>query len=175
MKKLKINLFIFFLLALAFFSGCRKMGEFKIKDSSEFIIPATTPLGIFLPSPMEISSSSSHEFKNNGTEAKHVKEVRLDQMTLTITDPPTQKFEFLNSVHISISADGLPEVEIAYLDNIPPTVGNSIELLTTGAVLDEYIKKGKYRLHVKTVTDNGLAQDVKIRSDLTFRVKAKIL
>ena len=175
MKKLKNNLFVFFLLALFLLPGCRKLGEFKIKDSSEFTIPGTTPLGIFVPTPMEVASSSSYEFKNNGTETKHVKEVRLDQMTLTIIDPSTQTFKFLNSVHIYISADGLPEVEIAYLDNIPPTVGSSIELLTTGAVLDAYIKKEKYKLQVKTVTDDVLADDVKIRSDLTFRVKAKIL
>ena len=168
-------LFLLFLIPVSL-SSCKKITEFRIKDSSEFTVPKTASLGVplFIDT-MSVSTSSAFEFKSNGTDTKHIKNIRLDQLRLTITNPSGQTFSFLESIHLYIYAEGLPEVEIAYLDNIPNTVGNTIDLVTTGAELDEYIKKDAYKLRVKTETDELLSQDVTIQSEMSFLVRAKLL
>lgn len=167
------NIIYLLLLISILFSSCKKITEFKVRDSSEFTIPgAGVPLFV---DTMSVSTSSNYEFQTNGTDPKHIKDIRLSELKLTITNPSTQTFRFLKSIHLYMYADGLPEVEIAYIDDIPNTVGSSIDLNTTGAELDEYIKKDAYKLRVKTETDELISQDVDIRSDMTFLVRAKIL
>lgn len=155
-------------------SSCRKLTDFRIKDSSQFTIPMTAPVNLPFFDTMSVSTSSAYEFENNGTDTKHIKSIKLDQLTLTITNPPSQTFNFLSSIHLYIIAEGLPEVEIAYRDNIDAT-STSVDLVTTGADLTEYIKKDNYSLRVKTTTKGALTQDVTIRSDMTFLVRAKLI
>jgi hypothetical protein len=167
-------LFLSFMIFIGL-SGCKKITEFKVENSTSFVIPQTAAIGVPLPSNMSVPTSSSFQFQNNGTDAKHVKEVKLDELTLTITQPTTEDFGFLKSIHIFISADGLQEIELAYLDDVPTNAGNSIDLITTGAVLDEYLKKEEYQLRVQTVTDELLSQDITIRADMVFNVRAKLV
>jgi len=175
MKKRVLNKYSLIIAGLLFFSSCKKLTEFSVSDSAEFTVPATTALGVPINNTTSVSTSSNLEFKTNGADAKNVKEIRLSNLKLTIVDPPSEDFSFLNSIHIYIQADGMPETEIAYLDNISSSTGSVLDLVTTGAVLDDYINKENYSLRIKTVTDETLIQDIVIRSDMTFRVQAKIL
>src|SRR5689334_15401864 len=144
MKKLMMNKIALYVLIISCCS-CKKLTEFNISDSSSFVVPQTAVIGAPLPGSMQFSNSATYQFQSNGTDSKHVKEIRLEEVTLTVTDPPSgQTFSFLNSIHIFISASGLPEKELAYLDNIPSSVGSSIGLNTTGEELSAYIKKGDY-------------------------------
>lgn len=175
MRRYKIKNLVILFITVTALAGCRKMTEFKIHDSAEFVVPSTAVAFVPVLSTMEVTTSSSYEFKNNGTDAKHVKEVKLDKVSLTITQPSGEDFSFLNSIHIYISASGLPEVELAYLDDIPSTAGNMLDLITTGATLDAYLKKDGYQLRVQTVTDETFTENITIRSDMTFNVRAKLL
>ena len=165
----------FFILCIILFAGCKKISEFRVSDSANITIPQTVSVGTPFAATTPVTTSTSYELEAQGGDIKHVKEIKLEKLTMTITDPPAKTFGFLNSIHISILADGLPEKEIAYLDNISSSVGNSIELITNGEVLDEYIKKDNYELKVKTVTDEIITQSVTIKTDMTFFVRAKIL
>jgi len=162
----------FLIIALLFFTSCKKFGTFTIDGSSEFTVPALTPVGVFSV-PVQTSSQSS--FQAKGTDAKHLKEVHLEKITLTITNPTSRNFDFLDKVHIYISADGVAEQELAYLDPIPQTGLVSIDLTTTGIELVEFIKKETYKLRISTTTNAIINQDVTMRADMTFRIKAKIL
>jgi hypothetical protein len=155
------------------FSGCRKLTEFNIKNSMEFVIPKTAVIGVPLPT-SNVPTSSNFEFQNNGTDAKHVQDVKLDALTLSIKSPASQTFNFLNSIRVYISADGLQEIEIAYLESIPTSV-QSIYLTTTGVKLDAYLKKDSYSLRIKAVTDEQLYEDVTMKADMVFHVRAKLL
>jgi hypothetical protein len=135
------KLVLLFLIAVVF-SSCKKLTEFTVSDTAEFTIPSTSSLGVPVNNSVSVATSSNTEFKANGGDIKNVKEIRLIKLLLTTVQPSAQTFSFLNSIHIFISADDLPETEIAYLENIPSDVGNSIDLVTTGAVLDDYIKPG---------------------------------
>jgi hypothetical protein len=170
MRKLLIPMLLWLSLA-----GCKKihLTTFNINNSTEFTVPAATPIGIF--SSVPVPSSSQNSFQQQGTDASHLQEVSLDKLSLTVKNPAGKSFDFLDKIHIYISASGQPEQEIAYLDPIPHNGALTITLNTTGVELVEYIKQDTYNLRISTATNQILNQDVTIRADMTFRVKAKLL
>jgi hypothetical protein len=171
--KIKIYAGITLVMLLVFScSVVDKLLTFTISDEYSFTIPSEIPVGLPLDviTP-DIPSSSSTEFKNNNTNANLVKDVKLSELKLTITDPVNKTFSFLKSIHIYISTDGAKEVELAFLENINSTT-NSISLTTTDNKLDEYIKASTYKLRIKAITKEALTTDIKVKSEMKFKVTA---
>jgi hypothetical protein len=68
---------------------------FTISNQTTFKIPSTFPVGTAVPIPTtDITTNSSAEFENNNTKANLVKDVRLKELTVTITDPANKTFSF---------------------------------------------------------------------------------
>ncbi|AIZ62582.1 hypothetical protein PK28_00780 [Hymenobacter sp. DG25B] len=170
----KILLFAPLVLLLATVA-CKKVDQlltFYIEDSQNIQISSAFPLGQFVPlSPVSVTTKSEETFKNNKTQADLVKNVSLDKLTLTITDPNSQNFDFLKRIEISISAKDLPEIKLASLDQVPTGV-KSIQLVSSGAKLDNYIKAESYTLTTKAEIQKPISQDITVRSDSRFKVTA---
>lgn len=175
MKKLNI---ILTLLILTIISACKKdkgLTEFDLKYQATFTIPSNSPVDVPLPVPTpDVTTNSTSEFSNNGTTTSLVKEIKLKEITLTITNPSGQNFNFLKSAHIFIGADNLSDLEVAYIDPVPGNV-TSLNLTTTGSLLDPYIKAPKFKLKATVVTKEIIIQNVTIKANIVARVKANLL
>jgi hypothetical protein len=171
MKKLSILV----LIAFTAITACKKDDltvKFNMDYTFDFTIPAALANSpITIPTP-DIQTNSSASFSNNNTHADKVEEIKLSEMKLTIFDPPAKSFSFLKSVHIYISADGLAEQEIAYKDNIDNSVGHILILDRVDVNLAEYIKKDRYKISVKSVSDELTNEDIDVKADLIFAVVA---
>ena len=103
--------------------SCKKLTEFTITNTSNFMVNSTTsvntPITILTP---PVTTNSQYAFSSNQTDANHVKQITLQQLSLTITNPTGQNFDFLQSVKLSISASGLTDQEVAYNNNVPKGV-----------------------------------------------------
>jgi hypothetical protein len=145
---------------------------FTVSNQTSFTVasdfPLNSPNEIFTP---DVTTNSSSDFENNNTKANLVKDVKLDELRLTITDPTDKTFSFLKSIHIFISTNDNDEIELAYLDNINSTL-NNINLICTSEKLDKYIKASSYKLRVKATTNETLTKDITIRTDMKFKVTA---
>lgn len=130
----------------------------------------TVGLPLDIPTP-DVSSNSEQEFENNNTHADLVKDIKLEELTLTITDPPGKTFSFLKTIRIFISTTQDNEIELASLDNITTTT-SMIELIPTQERLDAYAKASTYHLRTEVTTDETLTQSVDVQVDLKFRVTA---
>ncbi len=168
------------LMTIAFgFSACSKIEDlltFNIDNSVSFAVPSATGVNLpfTIPTP-DVTSNSESAFANNNTRADLVKNVSLEKLDLKITSPSGKTFSFLKSISISISADGLPTKEIAFINDIPTSAGNSISLETTSEDLDEYIKKPTYNISTEVVLRETFFQDVDIDADLSFKITADLL
>lgn len=175
MKKLT---FLFFIAALFTLASCEelitKLLRFDIKHSQTFTLPGQGILftGPLWSSPVTVTTNSEESFKNKNTRAELVKDVTLSKLVLTIQDPADEDFGFLKDVEIWIDADEADEVKLAYLNDIPANIGNTIELTSTNAKLDKYIKAPSFSIRTKVTMDEALARDVTIKSDMTFKVSA---
>lgn len=171
---------ILLLIGVYFFAvACQeieKFTEFNMKYDAAITIPKSTllELPVTLATP-DMETNAASEFAVNDTRKDLVEEITLTDLTLTITSPDGQTFSFLNSIEVYIDADGLDEIEIARLDVIDNNVGETISLKPTNQDLKEYIKKDKFSLRVKTVTDEAISKDVAIDIASNFFVNAKIL
>ena len=168
-----------FVLALAIpflITSCKKVEDlltFKVHDSSSFTIPSITGIDspVSIPVP-PVESNSQQTFENNNTAASLVKNVVLENLTLTITDPAAKTFQFLKSIKIYISADGEQEILLAHKDNIPAEINSVLEMDPEGNKLDPYIKKDTYNLRTVVEVKEIPGQDVTVRADMVLRVTA---
>ena len=161
------------------FSSCDKLDEltkFDMDYDQTVVIPSTTgvdlPFDIFTP---EKETNSSTEFEVNDTRKDLIEEIVLKKLVMTVEAPEGEDFSFLESIIIYMSAEDLPEIKIAWNEEVSATAGEQLELVTTAEDLKEYIKKDSYTLRLKTVTDEFLSSDYEINIATTFFVDAKIL
>lgn len=159
--------------------SCDKVDEltkFDLEYNSKVTIPSST--GINLPFDMftpEMETNSESEFEVNDTRKDLIEEIKLTELILTITSPADADFSFLESLTVYISADGLEELKIASEEAVDPNAGNTLDVDVLDVDLKEYIKKDKFNLRLKTVTDEVISQDHQIDVNSVFFVDAKIL
>jgi hypothetical protein len=160
--------------------GCKKIASllsFQVSDSSTFTIPGTSFFtGVTVNIPVvTVNSTSQSTYKNNGTSANYVQNVTLDRLTLTVTNPTTQNFDFLKSISIYIATDaaGSNKVLLASLSPVP-TGQTSINLTPTNAKLDQYLKGDSYTLTTTAELSQTLRQNTDVRADSRFNVTAKL-
>lgn len=158
-----------------FLTSCDAVDDlltFTISNTASIQIKSTSPIN--LPSEIvtpDVTTNSSAEFKNNNTKASLVKDVKLRSLKLTITDPDGKTFTFLKSIHLYISTTDSDEIELAYQDNINSTA-NMIDLISTDARLDQYIKADQYKIRTEVTLKETLTKDVTVKADMKFRVTA---
>lgn len=159
-------------------SACKKIDQFltfKINNESSFIIPSAiginTPYSVPVP---DVQTNASQSFENNNTNINKVKDIKLEALKLSITSPTNATFKPVKTIRIYISADGLSEKKIAFIENIPTSVGNTITLETTGENLDTYIKQSSYNLRTETIMREAIFQDTGVKAEMTFKVTANL-
>lgn len=173
-----------YLLLLAFLllgaGSCKKIVSllsFQVSDSSTFTVPGTLFItGATLNIPVvTVTSTSQSTYKNNNTSAEYVQDVALDRLTLTVTNPSTQNFDFLKSISIYIATDaaGSNKVLLASLAAVP-TGQTSISLTPAGNKLDLYLKSNSYTLTTTAELAQTLRQNTDVRADSRFNVHANL-
>jgi len=150
--------------------------NFNLSYQVSFTIPATTGINlpVSVPTP-DVTTNSSQQFKNEGTNASLVSSVTLNSLKLTITNPSGQTFTFLKSVQIYLSAPGLSEKEVAFINEVPNNPGNSLNLNVTGEDLSGFIKSNTFSMRMQVIIDQTLLQDITVQANMDFAVTAKLL
>lgn len=161
-----------FLLVFASCEDVEKLLTFSVNHQVTVRIESTSPLNIPIDivTP-DVATNSSQTFQNNNTAASHVKDIRLEKIDLTVSNPSGKTFSFLKSIKLYISTDQGNEIELASQDNIPATA-TTVTLTPTKEKLDTYVKASSYKLRTSVVTREALTQPVDIKSDLKFKVTA---
>lgn len=159
--------------------GCKavdKLTQFEMDYNSSVVIPAS--IGIDLPSNIQtpdVVTNSESTFEVKDTRKDMIEEVQLTSLKLTITVPENGNFNFMKSISVFMSAEGVPETKIAWKENIANGAGSVLDLETSNEDLKEYIKKDKFTLRLNTVTDELITTDHHIDIHSVFFVDAKIL
>lgn len=154
--------------------ACKKLSQlltFEISNTENITIPASGILSVPLISPVPVTMNSQESFENNNTSANLVKDVILKKLTLTITDPATENFNFLKSIRLYIGTDEYDKVPLASLENVPANV-SMIELISSNSKLDKYIKASSYTLYTEVTLKSNVTQELTIRADSRFQVTA---
>lgn len=157
--------------------GCKaKFTQFFMDYNSSTTIPATTPIDV----PFDIytpdqTTNSSYEFEVNDTRKDKIQKITLDDLKVTITSPNGETFSFLKDISVYISADGLPEKQVAYKYDIDNSIGSVLECEETQEDLQAYVKADKFTVRLKTVTDEIITNDIDVNISTNFFVDAKLI
>lgn len=168
---------LFSILALVAFAAtsCDTIDDlltFYINEEETIVVESNFPVGLVAFDPITVPTNSEETFKNNKTRAELVKDVTLNKLTLTIADTAkSADFDFLKTIEIYIEAEGLDEVRIAYLEEVPLDV-KTLNMSLTNAKLDEYIKKDSYTIRTSAVLRNTVVKDININAAMRFKVTA---
>ncbi len=159
--------------------GCKKLAsltQFNLNYDTQVTIPKT--LGIDLPINVvtpPVTTNSSSQFEVNNTSKNLIDSINLTQLRLTIPETETVTFDFLKNIEISISANGLPDKKIAWLEDIPRSGLKTIELDVAPGDLKGYIIQDSFTLKTKTTTRELISHDTQVLVHCRFFVDAKIL
>jgi hypothetical protein len=166
---------IYFSIAFLLFASCGKLGTFNVEHSVDVIIPSQ--FGVNLPfnvnSP-EIETNAEATFESEGTSTKRISSIQLSELRLSIVNPANADFDFLNEIEVFIKAPGLDEKRVAYKQNIPESGLKSFFCDIDDLNLKDYISKENFSLRVRTITDQVIFQDIQVRIDQKYKVRAKI-
>ena len=149
-----------------------KLLTFSISDETTFKIddglPFDSPFEV--PTP-DVTTNTTVELNNNNTNVNLVKDVKLEEIKLSITDPADKTFSFIKSVHMYISTNETDEIELAFQDNISSNV-NTLNLTCTTQKLDKYIKASSYKIRTSVTIRETLTQEVTVKANIKFKVTA---
>ncbi|WP_242921313.1 hypothetical protein [Pontibacter liquoris] len=172
MKKLLLPLLLLLVVAGTSCDKIEDLLTFYINHDESIKIESSFPVGALVPlTPVTVTTNSNEEFKNNKTRAELVKNVTLSKLALTVTDPQGENFNFLKSIEIYISSDAKGETKIAYLNEVPQNA-TSLELTSTNAKLDEYLKSDTYTIRTKAALAKPVSSDITIKAAMRFKVTA---
>ena len=157
--KLK-NYLPFLLFAGAALAGCKKFTQLanidrNIPYSYQLEVPEI-PGGIFIPPGGFKYSLSTYGFATNsdeyvneaGSREDLIVHVKLSDLLLRMQQPDTATFDFVDTIRMYISADGIPEQLAAYKYGITDGV-DSVALDVVDADLKEYFKKDSMYLRLE--------------------------
>ena len=172
----RILLLACFALALTGCKKANKLTQFNMSYDETAVIPASSginlPFNILAP---DVESNSEATFEANDTRKDLIEIIKLTKLSITITSPPNEDFSFLKSISVFISASGVPETRIAWVDNVPSNSGSELNLSVSDTDLKEFIKGDRFSLRVNSVTDEVLTSDYHLNIHSTFFVDAKLI
>ncbi|PZX94459.1 hypothetical protein DOS84_06650 [Flavobacterium aquariorum] len=172
MKTKKITILVLLALMIVSCSEVDKLLTFTISDQTTFTVNSGLPFNSpFEAATPDVTTNSTSEFKNNNTNVDLVKDVKLEELKLSITSPADKTFSFLKSVHMYISTNANDEIELAFQDNISSTT-NMLNLTCTSQKLDKYIKASSYKIRTSVTTKETLTQETTVKADMRFKVTA---
>lgn len=159
------------LLALATCSG---VDNIDVEASGEAVIPQRSVLDELLGQVSfagfgNFDISQTQEFQNQGYTKDQIDSVRVQRLTLEIAAPAGASFDFIDSVRFSVEADGLPAVEIARLDSVPPG-SNELDLEVDGSIeLRPYVVATSMRI-TNDATGQRPPEETTVRATAVFDV-----
>ena len=177
MKVLKITIFILF--SLLFLSSCKLIDgwtHFEVEYYSSVTLPQDLDVNqskdVY---PDQIAAELEKEVKNEGYDLDKIEGIELTDVKLTIEFPAGVDFSFLSSAELFMSAADITEKRVAWKDEVPAWVGNSLKMKTTSSDLKKFLKQEAVLLRLNIIANSGINTDYLIGIDTKFLVDVKIL
>ncbi len=185
---MKTKLLIFAIISFMVLNSCKKLDEFTKFDvtfDEEFMLPA---IGLTFSDPILLSdlgivdlpiinTDIEDELAEYNTSKDLFEEVSLKKASFKVLLPNDEDFSFLKSIKIYLAHedDGTGSVMVAYKVPVSNTVGNELVLDIVEQDLLEFLLDDEIFMDIEIATDEPIAEDMNIKTNVVFEVNAKIL
>lgn len=163
---------LFWLLATV---SCASLDQFDIPLSADGVLPGT--LSAVAPGfgAWPAGADVSKQISNQGVAAADLTSVRLTKGSITVTAPATGHLMYLDSLEITVSSPGLPDVRIAHQDAAFKEKKTVYELVLDDVDLKPYVAAPSMSLKPVLKQNSRPSQDVNLRLDLTLHVDLSVI
>ena len=124
--------------------------------------------------PFVYATNADDVLSNNNTSSDKLISAELSKLSMKITQPATQNFDFLDTVRVYLSADGLPEVLAAKQYPIGKGL-QKVDMDTTGVALKPYFLQDSVRIRLNAHANALPMSGTKLSLNSTFRITANPL
>ena len=170
------------LLVTLCFTSCKKEVEdqFQFSETAFFYnqkitlavdAPLSLPIGIPLPFPITITETGEGQVTDPLVTSVH--DIRLKDMSITITEPNDVTWDFLKNLTVFISYENLPELELSHHYNAIDSITNVLYMTPEpGVVLDDYVRNSTFDLRMDIEVDRiPTASTLVLEADMNLNVK----
>ncbi len=172
------------------FTACQKIKNlaninFNIPFSQTVTLPdmpgfpygATLPQGgLNLPiPPVSVATNAQQIFDQYHASSKNLVSANLNNADLQITAPAGQYFDFVDTIQVFISTEGLPEILVAYLYNIPKGQTKINLVVVPGLNLKSYAVQDSVILRLNAHVNAIPVQGTQVLTEGAFHVVANPL
>ncbi len=169
---------LFFGLLLISLFACEKLekyAQFSVQAKTTFEVPADADV----QTPIVLDSQSlnldQQVFEDFNTSTSLINKATIKDIKLKIINPQNANFNFLTDVELYIKTDNLPEIRIAWLNNIRNSNTQSLNLEHLPDNLSEYLKSEQVKINLVLLNDEVLTQPVQVEVNASFNIKAEVL
>ena len=113
-------------------------------------------------------SDLEQEIKDNGGDIKNLKSVEMEEATAMVLTSD-QTLDPFQSLEVIVSADGMPDKKVAWVDNIPDGV-TSVDLSITTDELKDLLNQDKYTVTINGVLDHDLTESIEMKVSVKYHV-----
>ncbi|CAN5419464.1 hypothetical protein BH11BAC2_BH11BAC2_08400 [soil metagenome] len=161
----------------AVFNSCEKSKvdvSFNLDIANVYLVVDTTSqFGTVDLANTQFQSDLQQKLDDNNASINDIESITLTSADLVMVNPGSQNFDIVDKAYGLMSASGLSETQVAFLDPVPDGV-TEIAMSTGDANLKEYLKQSVVNFRVTGTTNAPNTQADSIEARLTFKVKAKI-
>ena len=141
--------YLLFFSLLFLFSACKKdaLNGYEISYLVNFEIDAGLPnFQEHYYTQFNIPTTFQAQLDARGYTLEQVNRVEAKFLNLDLISPSGASYNYLDRARLFISADGLPDIEIGYLEPVPSNVGNRISFIPNNPDLINYLKADNFNL-----------------------------
>lgn len=159
------------LISILLFTQCKKdKSDFELTYNANFEISAGLPPFPFQNVDITIPNFNVEQrLAAEGFTADDITTATTRALQFDIINS-TADFSFLQEAIMEIRADGLPQIEIGYLDFVPNNQGASLDLIPSLPDVQEYLTQNSFTVIFKMAPRFSPAQFSDVRLYLSFDV-----
>jgi len=181
MKNSKFNLILAALTSMVLVSSCDKVKE-KLKvditfdlnmPSVKLYVDTTSAFGNVTLDSTVIQSTLQKSMDDNNVTFADIESVKLTGAEVEMVNPGTQNFNAINKAYALMSASGLAETQVAYIDPVPSNV-TKISLSSDGADLVNYLKQNSFTFRLRATSTGPNTERDTLNVKLNFTVTALV-
>ncbi|MGG7033671.1 MAG: hypothetical protein ACI7YS_00570 [Flavobacterium sp.] len=165
-------------LASVAFTSCEALDEllnFSLEQTFSILVPAATTEDEDIIIVETIETNAAQKFEEYKTTADLIKEIKLDQLTLTITDAD-KTFDFLKSVNVYIASSETSDDKILLVSKSDiNSTDTTLDLTTSKEGLAKYVKGDQFTLFFEGKAAKEMIDAINVDVKIKFKVTANPL
>lgn len=180
---MKRSIFVMAALAVVVLFGCKKVKDLAtIEQDITYQEDVPIPFGFTVPITVNVDTSIRYAFATDyqtylnsyNTSSDKVISTKMKKLSMRITNPANQNFDFLDTVKLYVYADGLPEVLAAYKTPVPKGT-QLVDLDVVDVELKQYFLKDSMHVRLNGFVNTLPQPNTNVNLSTTFRLTANPL